>query len=369
MKRMGQLLDAIADLDNLRLAFWKASKGKRAKPDCRSFPENLDANLEAMRAELLSGQVLVGDYHYFTIHDPKERTICAAAFRERVLHHAVMNVCEPVLERAAVFDSYACRKGKGQLAAVRRAESYARRFGWFLKLDVRKYFDSVDHSVRRELLRRKFKDPAVLGLFDQVLASYEKTSGRGLPIGNLTSQHFANFYLAPLDRFIKERLRREAYVRYMDDFVVWGESSGELGELRWQVEAFLASMLHLALKPNASLNRTAFGMDFLGYRVFPRELRLARRSKVRFARKFRRYEGEWLAGRWTELELQQRMQALVAFTLPACSGSWRRHVMRRFGVVANGLEPRDSRRQLEQLERLGQSQELPVSEPQQQQPG
>jgi RNA-directed DNA polymerase len=367
MKRMGQLLDAIADPDNLRLAFWKASKGKRAKPDCRSFRENLDANLEAMRAQLLSGQVLVGDYHYFTIHDPKERTICAAAFRERVLHHAVMNVCEPVLERASVFDSYACRKGKGQLAAVRRAESYARRFGWFLKLDVRKYFDSVDHAVLRKLLRRKFKDPVVLGLFDQVLASYETTSGRGLPIGNLTSQHFANFYLAPLDRCIKERLRREAYVRYMDDFVVWGESGADLRNVWREVETFLAAELRLALKPNASLNRTVFGMDFLGYRIFPRELRLARRSKARFARKFRRYEAQWAAGRWTELELQQRMQALVAFTLPACSQSWRRQVMDRFGVMANGLEPRDSRWQLEQLER--ERQELPVSEPQQQQPG
>ena len=123
MTRAGQLLAAIADPGNLRLAFWKASKGKRGKADCRAFQENLDVNLSALRAALLAGQVRVGGYHYFTIHDPKERTICAAQFRERVLHHALMNVCEPVLERAAVFDSYACRQGKGQLAAVRRAES------------------------------------------------------------------------------------------------------------------------------------------------------------------------------------------------------------------------------------------------------
>jgi retron-type reverse transcriptase len=384
MKRQGELLAAIADPENLRLAFWKASKGKRAKADCLVFREHLETNLDTLRAELLGGRVRVGDYHYFTIHDPKQRTICAAHFRERVLHHALMNVCEPVLERAAVFDSYACRKGKGQLAAVRRAQCYAERFGWFLKMDIRKYFDSVDHTVLRGLLRRKLKDAVVLGLFDQVLASYQTTPGHGLPIGNLTSQHFANFYLAPLDRFIKERLRRTAYVRYMDDFVVWGQSVAELRAVWRAVNDFLAAELHLALKPNASLNRTTFGMDFLGYRIFPHELRLARRSKLRFARKFRRYEGEWMAGRWTELELQQRMQALVAFTLPACSRSWRRHVMDRFaclprdkevrkgtqcarrrqGVVANGLEPRDSRRQLEQ-----QRQELPVSEPQQQQPG
>ncbi|MGA2863654.1 MAG: hypothetical protein ABSF95_04110 [Verrucomicrobiota bacterium] len=116
MKRHGHLLAGIADPDNLRLAFWKASKGKRAKADGRAFRENLAANLSALRAELLAGRARVGGYHYFTIYDPKERTICAAQFRERVLHHRLMNVCEPVLERAAVFDSYACRRGKRQLA-------------------------------------------------------------------------------------------------------------------------------------------------------------------------------------------------------------------------------------------------------------
>jgi hypothetical protein len=151
------------------------------------------------------------------------------------------------------------------------------------------------------------------------------------------------------------------------DFVVWGKSSADLRGVWRAVDAFLAAELRLVLKPNISLNRTAFGMDFLGYRVFPQALRLARRRKLRFARKFRRYEGEWVAGRWTKLQLQQRMQALVAFTLPARSRPWRRHVLHRFGVGANGLEPRDPRRQLEQLE--PRRQELPVSEPQQQQPG
>jgi hypothetical protein len=111
MKRHGQLLERIADPENLRRAFWKASKGKRAKADCRAFRERLDANLAELRGDLLAGTVRVGEYHYFTIHDPKERVICAATFRERVLHHALMNMCEPVLDRAAIFDSYACRRG------------------------------------------------------------------------------------------------------------------------------------------------------------------------------------------------------------------------------------------------------------------
>jgi hypothetical protein len=361
MKRTGELIEAIAAPDNLRLAFWKAAKGKGGKADCLAFRERLDANLDKLQAELLSGRVPVGDYHCFAIHDPKERTISAASFRERVLHHALMNLCEPVLERAAIFDSHACRRGKGRLLAVERAQRFARRHKWFLKMDIRKYFDWIHQGTLRGLLRRKFKDPALLGLFDSILASYQTTTGRGLPIGNLTSQHLANFYLGPLDRFIKEDLQRGAYVRYMDDLVVWGQGGHELREVRELVRTFLAAQLRLELKDNTAINRTAFGMDFLGCRLFPSVLRLARRSKVRFARKFRRYERAHLEGQWSELVLQQRMQALLAFVMQAESGAFRRHVLQRFGVAAIGLEPRESRWQLEQ-----QRDQLPDSEPQQQ---
>lgn len=357
-------MEAIAEPANLRLAFWKAAKSKRAKADCRAFQERLEENVASLRAELLSGSVAVGEYHTFTIYDPKERTICAASFRERVLHHALMNVCELVLERAAIFDSYACRKGRGQQVAVRRATGYARQNGWFLKMDIRKYFDSIDQEVLRGLLARKFKDAGVLEVFDRILATYQTAPGQGLPIGNLTSQHFANYYLAPLDRFIKEGLQCRSYVRYMDDFVVWGETAAELREVWRRVEDFLTTELKLELKSNVMLNRTERGMDFLGYRIFPRDLRLAKRSKRRFASKFRAYEREHREGVWSELELQQRMTALIAFTLPCRSRGFRRNVIERFGAEANGLQPRAARRQLEQ-----QRQQRALCQPQQQQPG
>ncbi len=248
-------------------------------------------------------------------------------------------------------------------ALLSRAAAHARRHAWFLKLDIRKYFDSIDHRIMRALLERKFKDRAVLDLFARILASYQTAPGRGLPIGNLTSQHFANHYLAPVDRMITERLGAGAYVRYMDDFVVWGDSRAQLREVWREVERFAAAELGLTLKPNVALNRTSHGMDFLGCRVFPHQLRFARRSRLRFQRKFRAYERERTEGRWTELQLQQRVQALVAFTLPCRSRGFRRHVVRRYGVAANGLEPRDPRRQLEQ-----QWPELPVGSAQQQRP-
>ena len=363
MKRTGHLMEAIANPENLRLAFWKAARGKRSRPDCRRFQAGLDVNLGCLREQLLAGEVPLGQYRQFKVFDPKERTIRVAGFRERVMHHALMNHCEPILDRAAVFDSYACRKGKGRLAAIDRALGFARRYGWFLKMDVRKYFDSVDHATLMELLERKFKDPTLLSLFARIVASHGGEAGRGLPIGNLTSQHFANYYLAPLDRFLKERWRRRAYVRYMDDLVVWGHSTGELCEIRDQVQRFLAFELKLELKP-VGINRTALGMDFLGFRLYQDRVKLSRRSKLRFARKFRRYERSWREGRWTELQLQQRMQALLAFVVEADSVGFRRRVLERFGMVANGLLPRETWRQLEQ-----QRQELPLGEPQQQQAG
>jgi hypothetical protein len=185
-----------------------------------------------------------------------------------------------------------------------------------------------------------------------------------LPIGTLTSQHFANFYLGPLDRFLKETLARGAYVRYMDDFVVWGESGCELREVCERVREFLAAELKLELKNNTAINRTAFGMDFLGYRLFPDTVRLARRSKKRFAQKFRRYGAAHLRGEWSEAVLQQRMQALLAFVISAESHAFRRHILQRFGVAAKRLEPRESGRQLEQ-----QRDQLSDGEPQQQHAG
>ncbi len=147
-----------------------------------------------------------------------------------MLHHALTLVCEPVFERLLIADTFACRRGKGREAAVERAKQFARRYPWFLKLDIRKYFNSIDHERLLWLLGRKFKDRRLLDLFGRIIASYEVTPGRGVPIGSLTSQHFANFYLAGLDRFVKEGLRAGGYVRYMDDFVVWDENRTRLAD-------------------------------------------------------------------------------------------------------------------------------------------
>jgi RNA-directed DNA polymerase len=347
MKRVGKLFEQVVEPENLRLAFWKASRGKRHRQDQRDFAANLSAELERMRAGLLAGDYPVGNYTRFTIYDPKEREICAASFSERVLHHALMNVCEPHFEKWLIFDTYACRKEKGQFKAVRRAQALAQKNDWFMKADVRKFFDSIPHDRLKALLRRKFKDAQLLFWFDRIIDTYETTPGHGLPIGNLTSQYFANFYLDPLDRFVKEILQIKGYVRYMDDFSVWHSAKGELTKIRREVVAFAADSLGLNLKGEPYLNRTTHGMDFLGMRVFPVAVHLNRRSKKRFMAKVRAYEWQLATGQLTEVDFQECVTALTAFVQQADTEELRRDFFRESAIIV-GLEPEHSGRELEQ---------------------
>lgn len=230
-KRAKNLLTAVADPDNLRLAVWRAAKGKRHSRAVLGYAENLDRNLLQLREQILDGAVSVGQYQCFKVYEPKERNICAPAFAEQALHHALMNVCHPFFEQKQIFDSYASRKGKGTYAAIGRARIFSRSDGWFMKLDLQKFFDSIHHDVLNAQLATLFKDEQLLHIFAQIIAAYHTSPQRGLPIGNLTSQYFANHYLTGLDHFIKEKLRIKAYVRYMDDMVLWHRDKGALSLL------------------------------------------------------------------------------------------------------------------------------------------
>lgn len=339
MRRAGRLFDRILDRENLRIAAHKALRGKRDRPDARLFASDLEANLLELRCALERGDVALGTWNQFTIRDPKVRLITAPCFRERVLHHAVMNVCEPVFERCLIDDTFACRKGKGRLAALDRARGFAGRFPFFLKLDARQYFASISHSILAARLRGLFKDPRLLDLFVRVIACYSTTPGRGLPIGSLTSQHFANFYLAAFDRFVKEGLRVAGYVRYMDDCVLWGDSTGRLKADLAEATVFLRDELCLDLKPGY-INRTSHGMDFLGCRVFSTHTTLNRRSRVRFRRGFRALEDLLSKGRLDETTMQRRVEAMVAFTRARGVKSWRFRRAVIESVTEGGQGPR-----------------------------
>jgi hypothetical protein len=326
MKRAGDLIERIADADNLRLAFWKASRGKQAKADVLAFRADLNAELRGLGEALLGGSVRWGPYRRFMVYDPKERMICAAPFRDRVAHHAILSVTEPHFESYQIGDSYACRTGRGLDAAIARAVGFSGVGDWYLKMDVRKYFDSVDHGVLKGMLRRRFKDPTLLALLDDVINSYSSSSGRGLPIGNLTSQFFANHYLGMLDHHVKQTLGCHRYVRYMDDFVVWDAAKDRLRQVRDDVAGFLRDALHLELKP-VCLNACPTGLTFLGYRVFPGRVRLAARSRKRFRRKMALCHDSYTSGRWTEEETARHVEPLLAFVRRAESHAFCQRVL------------------------------------------
>ena len=313
MKRTGNLFERITETDNLFEAWIKAKRGKIHKADVLAFENELDLNINKLQSQLQSGFVEIGNYHYFTITDPKKRIICAASFPERVLHHAIMNICNPVFEKHLIYDTYATRKNKGTYAALDRAKVFVKKYKYYIKLDVRKYFDNIDHNILKTQLKKLFKDRRLLLLFSEIIGSYSVTENKGVPIGNLTSQYFANHYLSEADHFAKETMNIKSYIRYMDDIIFFGNIKEEIKMKYKEFLKYLGNNLGLLLKP-LILDKTKNGVPFLGYKVFPYFVKLNRRSKKRFGLKYKEYTKNLDKGKWTEYEYRQHILPLLAFT-------------------------------------------------------
>ena len=322
MRRAANLFDQIHEHENLRLAFHKAARGRRGQAVVKQFAVGLDDRISELATGIRDGTFPIGRFQQFLIRDPKERVITAPCFDERVLHHAIMNLCEPILDRWLIDDTFACRSGKGREAAVLRAQHFSRNANWCLKLDVRKYFDSISHKKLLQLLESRFKDERLLRLLSRIVVAYRGELGIGLPIGSLTSQHFANFYLGWLDRYVKETLRIRGYVRYMDDMVLWHSSREALVEIHHQCQQFIAVQLGLEFKPS-TVQRTGAGVSFLGCRIWPTHVELNGRSKRRWRRRVRVLERAERLGLISESNLQHRLVALTAFAQAAGVKSWR----------------------------------------------
>ena len=323
MKREGNLKEKIVDLDNVALAAYKAFRGKRGKREVVEFVRNFNENISFLREELESGRIRIGDYHYFTIFDPKERVICAAGLKERILHHAIMNVCHSRFDKALIYDTYATRPGKGVYAALDKAIWAMGKYEFYAKLDVRKYYDSIDHVVLKRILHSLFKDKWLLTLFERIIDSYSSSNGKGIPIGNLTSQYFANIYMSGLDHYMKENVGVPLYIRYMDDVLICCDDKSCLRSYVQTFREYAMRELMLEIK-QPQLGNCSTGVSFLGYRVLPGYMLLNGRSKKRFRSKFQEYDRMYSLGLLSDKEYSLRLTPLIAFTRHAQAKAFRR---------------------------------------------
>jgi retron-type reverse transcriptase len=313
MKRYGNLWDGMISFENLLRAAEKARRGKRFRPPAARFFFHLERELWRLHEELVAKTYRPGPYRTFKIYEAKKRQISAAPFRDRVVHHALTGILEPIFERSFIHDSYACRKGKGTHAAVDRCQEFVRRFRYVLKADVRKYFPSIDHAILKGLVARKIKDPHVLWLVGKIIDHSNPQDPvlmwfpgddlftpterrRGLPLGNQTSQFLANVYLDPLDHFVTDHLGL-SYVRYVDDFLVFANDKRRLHEVKGEIEHFLETLRLQIHRHKSVVFPCHLGIRFLGFRVFPTHRLIAKENVRRFRRRMRWMQREYTNSR------------------------------------------------------------------------
>ncbi len=329
MKRYGNLWHQIIDWSNLLLAARQAQRGKRFRDNVLAFNHNLEQELFKLASELESKTYRPGSYKSFRIYDPKPRLISAAPYRDRVVHHALCNIIAPLIEKSFIHDSYANRIGYGTHRALERFIEFARSSRYVLQCDIRKYFPSIDHEILKQIIRRKIKCQDTLWLIDTIIDGsnpqepvIEYFPGddlltpmlrrHGLPIGNLTSQFFANWYLNDFDHFVKEKLRCKKYLRYVDDFLLLGDDWQFLTQARREIEQYLAT-LRLIIHPiKSQLFETRHGANFVGFRVLPDRVRVRNDNLRRARRRLKQLQAEYARGEVSLQKLVERLQSWEA---------------------------------------------------------
>ncbi len=305
-KTYRNLWTKLASFENLWQSYRAARRGKRVRPVVSAYELDAESRLLRLQERLESGTYQPGSYRTFVVHEWKRRIVSAAPFEDRIVHHAVCRIIEPIWERRFIHDTYACRVGKGTLAALNRAQFFARHHRYVLQLDIQAFFPSIDHAVLIDLLRHHLADVRVLNLCELIIANgrdvlteaytpvlfpgddlWALARPRGLPIGNLTSQFWANVYLHPLDLFIKQDLHCQGYVRYCDDLLLFAEDKATLHAWRAQVCAYLATLRLTIHENRAQVVPVTSGFPFLGWVVSPTHRWLRRRTVIRFWRRYR----------------------------------------------------------------------------------
>lgn len=322
------LWNEIATFESLFHGYRAAARHKRFRDASLNYRLRLEENIINTLNLLLWKQWQPAPYREFYVHDPKKRLISAPAFRDRVVHHALVRVLEPLFERKFIADSFACRRGKGTHAATQRVESYAaaahRQWGdyYVLKGDIKAYFHSIDRHLLLEIIRRIVSDQDVLWLVERIVACDGER--RGIPIGALTSQLFANAYLDVLDHYVKDELGVKLYARYMDDFLVVHPDKDYLRRLLAEIDAFAGDRLHLTLNPKTAIYKsgasTCHAIDFCGYRIWPGYTKPRKRTVKSARKRFRKLSKRYAAG---DIALDRVRASVMSFLgyMKHCNGT------------------------------------------------
>jgi retron-type reverse transcriptase len=331
MKTYKNIFPRICAYDNLYFAWRAAARGKRKSPEVAAFEYALTDNLLRLEGELRQGRYRPRPYRHFRITYPKPRRISAAPFRDRVVHHALVRQIEPVFEARFIHDSYACRTGRGTHAALDRCRDYARRFRYLLACDIVQFFPAVDHGILRDILFRVIADEWTRWLINLILDSgagvlrdeydvvyfpgddlWAATRPRGLPIGNLTSQFWANCYLNELDQFVKRELKCGAYQRYVDDFLLFSDSKRQLWAWKQAIVGFLPRLRLTLHERSSTVYPVTNGIPFLGFVTYPTHRLLKRRNGIGFARRFRRQLRQLASGELDYSDVEASLRGWLA---------------------------------------------------------
>lgn len=325
------MYENIYAVDNLYKASYNALKNKKSKYSPAKFWLNEDKELFKIHEELKENSYVWGGYSSFILNDQGvERRISVAPFRDRVLHHAIMQNIEPLFEKSFIYDSYANRKGKGTLNALKRAKYYANKYEYVLQLDIKKFFPSIDHNILLKLLERKIECQDTMRLLEQLIENSNKQDDaffyfrndtlfspyeqrKGIPLGNLTSQFFGNLYLNPFDHFVKEQLKVKGYIRYVDDSLYFSNSYRELEELVKKVEKYLETY-RLKIHPlKIKLLKTQYGFVFLGHKVFKTHFRLTSKAIRRGRKKLKKVKYAYAYGKIDIAEAKNKIFGTIGF--------------------------------------------------------
>jgi retron-type reverse transcriptase len=333
MKTYKRLFETLCSWNNLEDAYWKARKHKSNNPKVQEFEKHWRLHLATLHRELKTKTYTPRPLRKFILRDPKTRTICVSDFRDRIVHHALINILQPIFEPRFIYDSYASRKGKGTLPALKRFETFMRKATkngklapgatnanavkcFAFKADIKHYFETVDHDVLQCIIRNRVKDENVLWLVKTILGNNpHDTSNQGMPLGNWTSQFFANVYLNELDQFVKHTLKAKYYIRYVDDFVMLHHSKTTLQEWQQVIAEFLRP-LKLELHPNkCTITSLSHGVSFLGFRCFYRNKLVRQRNIRKILNKLRDSIDQYASGMMSASDVLETWQGWNAYAM------------------------------------------------------